>query len=519
VGEFIAGSLLAADLLAVVVAGVVHVPQVFGQFGPGGGLDVSRVSVLENLHVLHGDDARDVERGLQEVGDLDDGDCGDLLLQQLHDAQRLDVLVRVLQHHHSGLAQERPQHCYLLDEPVLDALHLGGELGREHVGLHCREVLLHLQQAGEVQGSELAVAVEAPADVLADGAVEVEVVAGDHSELPQPVPARDLADVHAAQPDGGGLGLEEGALVEHGQVLGERVEQQVAEAVVLLVQQHDLPFLHRQREDAVLRQHLTRLLQEQVVELEAVPLEGGRDQRGELHFLAIVVERAGRVCDFDEGDEVDGEEGLEGEHFADDGLEHFGDVHEEEDGGGDDRDALLPVVDLHLDAVLDADGQQRDRQQVAHQRQPVGRVALRQLVRRQLLVLLFSAGQYLIFEAADVEELRSLDALLQGADVVVLVVVVVFDDAPLHLPEEVEDRVIDRGQHHEDGDQLRTVRRNELDSRDQDHHVLINAQNTVAGNEHLLVVLHKYSFTWLYLSASFTLSSRPYQDSRFLPSS
>lgn len=79
-------SFLTAYLLPIIVASIVDVSKLVTQFGLGMRLDISRVSILKYLHILHGNYTGYIDRCLQEVADLDDSHIGDFLLQQLHNA-------------------------------------------------------------------------------------------------------------------------------------------------------------------------------------------------------------------------------------------------------------------------------------------------------------------------------------------------------------------------------------------------------------------------------------------------
>jgi hypothetical protein len=147
------------------------------------------------------------------------------------------------------------------------------------------------------------------------------------------------------------------------------------------------------------------------------------------------------------------------------------------------------VVQFHLDTVFDADRQQTDREHVADEGQTVGGEGSGQFVGGQLGVLGFRSRHNLILDLIDREQFSALDAFFEGPDEVILVVIVVFDYFPFYFSEEVEDGVIDEGQHDEDGDQLRPVGRNELDCGDENDQVLVDAEDTVAGDVNLLVIL------------------------------
>lgn len=247
-------------------------------------------------------------------------------------------------------------------------------------------------------------------------------------------------------------------------------------------------------------------------------LEGRRGKgRCRSDFLAVIVEQSRRIPNFHKWDNIDREKGLKSQHFPDDSLEHFRDVHKEEDGGGDNRYPLLPMVYLHLNAVLDAQGQQRNRQNIADQRQSIPGIALRQFIRGQLHIFPLCALQDLLLEAADIEQLRALDALLQRSHIIVLVIIVVADYFPLYLAVDVEDGVVDGREDHEDSDEFGSVGRDELDGGDEDDHVFVDAEQTVTRHEDLLVVLGRTTATWLYLSANLTLSSWAYHASPFFP--
>lgn len=117
-------------------------------------------------------------------------------------------------------------------------------------------------------------------------------------------------------------------IAEHRKVLSQSIQEQVAQSVVLLVQKHNFSLLNSQAKRTASAKHFSWLLDYQVVDLQSVALEGRRGKgRSRPDFLAIVVEESWRVSDFHEGDKVDREKGFEGQHFPDDGLEHFRDIH------------------------------------------------------------------------------------------------------------------------------------------------------------------------------------------------
>jgi hypothetical protein len=116
-----------------------------------------------------------------------------------------------------------------------------------------------VEHFGEVESPQVTVPLEAPTHILANGGIEVKIIAGDDSDLLEPVRPGTLANIDAPQPNRG-LGFEECSFVEHGKVLGDGVEKQVSETVLLFVEQHDLPFLHSQRENVIFTQDLAWLL-------------------------------------------------------------------------------------------------------------------------------------------------------------------------------------------------------------------------------------------------------------------
>lgn len=71
------------------------------------------------------------------------------------------------------------------------------------------------------------------------------------------------------------------------------------------------------------------------------------------------------------------------------------------------------MVYLHLYAVLDADGQQSDGEDIADKRQRIGCIGLSQLIGGEFLILILSPSYDLCLQLADIEDLCALDAFLQ----------------------------------------------------------------------------------------------------------
>lgn len=96
---------------------------------------------------------------------------------------------------------------------------------------------------------------------------------------------------------------------------------------------------------------------------------------------------------------------------------------------------------------------------------------------------------HLLFQSTNIEQLSSLNTLFESSHVTVLVVIVVFHNFALYFAEEMENRVVDRGQDDEDGDKFGPVGGNELDRCDEDDEILVDAEDRVAGDEYFLIVL------------------------------
>lgn len=104
-----------------------------------------------------------------------------------------------------------------------------------------------------------------------------------------------------------------------------------------------------------------------------------------------------------------------------------------------------------------------------------------------------------------------MNAFLQAADEVVLIVEEMFDYFSLYFPKDNENRVVDGSQDHKDGHEFGPVGADELYGSDQDHQIFVYAEYAVAGDIDFLVVLNIPMHTWLYRSASLTLYWLLYQ--------